>query len=83
MKIYTVIGIDNDDAEPYGVKSFKDKDEAQKYANRLANKTADEYSNDDPSDINVESDWENNLIDINIDDEGSIGFVFITENELN
>lgn len=83
MTIYTVIGIDNDDIEPYGVKSFKDKDDAQKYANRLANKTANEYSNNDLSDINVESDWENGLIDINIDGEGSIGFVFITENELN
>lgn len=86
MKIYTVLAVDDDTAQPYGVKSFKEEKDADTYAIALAHKVANDYvmhSLNNSSDIDIDVDTEMGVIDISIDEDENIAFVFTYENDLN
>ena len=84
MKIFTVVAVDADSTQPYGIKSFKNKDVAQDYAKVLADRAKIDYLNDnDVTSSQIKVDVTADLIDINVDGDGSVAFVFTIENELN
>lgn len=84
MKIFTVVAVDADSTQPYGIKSFKNKDVAQGYAKVLADRAKIDYLNDnDVTSSQIKVDVTADLIDINVDGDGSVAFVFTIENELN
>lgn len=84
MKIYTVVAVDADNAQPYGIRSFKNKNDAQGYAKVLADRAKIDYLNDnDVTSSQINIDVSDDLIDVNVDGDGSVTFVFINKNELN